>query len=167
MTLPILQSIRCPLSYGMKGVAALLSAWNASLQCIRVLSAALGGLKFMGCKDKIRNLLCTNAGSVRTIGALFLSAHSGHIRIGVDGRGCRTNVGVACFCGFINILRSWGFRVTVSLVCRFPRILWSRFELNTAWLLPDQRPDIALFHRRKIITRCTPWVIDHIVGLDD
>ena len=70
-TLPTLQDIRWPLSDGTKGIAAPLSAWNASLQCILVLSAALGGLKFMECKDRIRNLLYTNASSVRTVGALF------------------------------------------------------------------------------------------------
>ena len=71
MTLPTLQRIRWSLSYGTSGVAALLSAWNVSLQCIQVLLAALGGLKFMKFKDKIHNVLCTNAGSVRTVGALF------------------------------------------------------------------------------------------------
>ena len=101
---------------GTKDIAAPLLARNASLQYIRVFSAALGGLRFMEFKDEIRNLLCTNASSVRTASALFLSVHSGHIRIRVDGRGCRTNIVVACFCRFIDILRSWRFRVTVSLV---------------------------------------------------
>ena len=81
----------------------------------------------MRCKDKIRNLLCTNAGSVRTVGALIFRHISRHVRIGVDG-----------WTSLLLVLRVHRYfevvelQVADSLVCRLRKFLWSRFNLNAA-----------------------------------
>ena len=101
MTLPTPQNIRWPLSDCTKGVTVLLLGWQASPQSSQQHS---GGLKFMGCKDKIHNLLYTNAGSIRTVGALFFRHILGTF---ASEWMIEPRVAVPCICGFTDILRSW------------------------------------------------------------
>ena len=120
-TLPTPQRIRRPSSYGTERCCC--SA--ISSKCFAPVNSgplsSTRGLKSMGCKDKIRNSLCTNASSVRTVGAFFRHILGTFVSEWMVLDVERTSLLLA-FSESIDILRSWRFRVTVSLVCRFPRI---------------------------------------------
>ena len=98
------------------------------VRLVPIVSAAFRGLKFMGCEDNIRNLLCTNAGSVRTVGVLFFR----HI-LGTFASEWVIERRVARCCLYLRVHRYFEImelQVADSLVCRLQQILWLRFNLN-------------------------------------
>ena len=70
MQLPTSQNIRWRLSGCIKGITAPLSAWKALLQSSQQHSEVSNSWDALR-KDGIRNLLCTDTGSVRIVGALI------------------------------------------------------------------------------------------------